>query len=169
KLTEISHKLTSMGKTMKKLEEKIGRNENVLENIEEEEIELPLNSQGDIEQFEIKLKKKDFVNQMISTLRKVGGNEIHVVIPRILKKLWTDSLAELFSYDGKKNKESFKRLETEKLIKKVAHLMCGPTSTDAQIKECASKWLAQAKVRRTRREARFARVNANIAEEDSDN
>ncbi|KAK0177155.1 hypothetical protein PV328_001234 [Microctonus aethiopoides] len=105
----------------------------------------------------------------ISTLRKVGGNEIHVVIPRILKKLWTDSFAELFSYDGKKNKESFKRLETEKLIKKVAHLMCGPTSTDAQIKECASKWLAQAKVRRTRREARFARVNANIAEEDSDN
>lgn len=51
---------------MKKLEEKIGRNENVLENIEGEEIELPLNFQGDIEKFEIKLKKKDFVNQMVS-------------------------------------------------------------------------------------------------------
>ncbi|KAK0157118.1 hypothetical protein PV327_011382, partial [Microctonus hyperodae] len=78
----------------------------------------------------------------ISTLRKVGGNEIHVVIPRILKKLWTDSLAELF--------------------------MCVPTSTDAQIKECASKCLAQAKVRRTRREARCARVSANIPNKESD-
>ncbi|KAK0072677.1 hypothetical protein PV325_010993, partial [Microctonus aethiopoides] len=149
----------------------------------DEEINLPIKSIQELEEYEEKLKNKTFLAKMqvdtvaktakakndicwntivintrvpikIVSAKKVGGDTVNTASAAILKKLLDDSVAEQFSWDGKQQKKEFKTLLTAKLLKKAVHSMCQPACTDLQIKTVASQWLAQAKTRRKRRERR---------------
>ncbi|KAK0174250.1 hypothetical protein PV327_011098 [Microctonus hyperodae] len=86
--------------------------------------------------------------EKIVSVKKAGGNTVNTASAAVLKKLLDDSVAEQFSWDGRKHKKEFKTFLTAKLLRKAVHSMCQPACTDLQIKNVASQWLTQAKTRR---------------------
>ncbi|KAK0157398.1 hypothetical protein PV328_011143 [Microctonus aethiopoides] len=195
KMNAIISKLTNIDKRIDQLESQY-RLRTLTEdtNDVDEEIDLPIKTMQELEEFEDKLKNNTkpvnstcvFVHQyadtvaktananndiswstiiintqvpikvliLIVSMKKAGGNTVNAASAAVLEKLLDDSVAEQFSWDGKKHKKEFKTLLTAKLFKRAVHSMCHPACTDLQIKNVASQWLAQAKTRRQRREKR---------------
>ncbi|KAK0077949.1 hypothetical protein PV326_009695 [Microctonus aethiopoides] len=154
-LVTISYRLQSFENSLKDLHSKQRISSvNDIENDLEEDCELPLKTIDELEEFEKRLKQKEYRTKVIHALRRLGGNEVNVVVARIMAKILSDGLAELFSWNGRQKKRVFKSLMVARLMEKAIHSMCGPNSTNEKIKLSASRWLAQAKTRRIRRELR---------------
>ncbi|XP_071579308.1 uncharacterized protein [Temnothorax nylanderi] len=94
------------------------------------------------------------LDTQVIVAKKTGGSTVNIATVAVLKKILDNSLAEKFSWDGKRKKKEFKVLLTAKVLRKAVHSMCQPDCTDLQIKTVASQWLAQAKIRRVRQELR---------------
>lgn len=66
KLTNISFRLQNIEKSMKNLEAKLNTdNFGVADADTEEDFELPLNTIGELEEFEQKLKRNEFLNKVV--------------------------------------------------------------------------------------------------------
>ncbi|KMQ82446.1 hypothetical protein RF55_22962, partial [Lasius niger] len=85
----------------------------------------------------------------ITILKLVGGNNPHVMIRNMLKKLLTNSLAQQFSWAGKKAKCSFKDLKLANVIIQAVRTVHNQI-TDTEISNSIAKWLTQGTLRAQR-------------------
>ncbi|XP_050066309.1 uncharacterized protein LOC114120255 [Aphis gossypii] len=69
---------------------------------------LPMNTISDLNAFNQKLSEDEiFCNNVINQLTYIGGKHAKAMIKRIMDKLFTNELLQLFSYSGKKGKTKF--------------------------------------------------------------
>ncbi|GAB1865731.1 hypothetical protein CAJAP_06810 [Camponotus japonicus] len=80
------------------------------------------------------------------------------MIRNILRKIITNTLAQDFSWAGRKTKRCFKDLSLTKIIIQAVRTMYGSV-TDNEIAESISKWLTQASLRTQRERQQNAQTD----------
>lgn len=144
KLNKILYKLDTMQNKMNLLEEKMLYPVNADE--EFINVQLPISLYEDLLLFEEQLSEERFKNKLINILKLVGGSNPHVMIRNMLKKLLTNTLAQQFSWVGKKAKRSFKDLRLANVIIQAVRTVHNQI-TDTEIANSIAKWLTQGTLR----------------------
>ncbi|KAM0734810.1 hypothetical protein ACS0PU_011629 [Formica fusca] len=159
KLNKILHKMDRFENMLHVLEEKIQFKDNEIGI--ECNIQFPLVSLQDLNNFEEQLQESQFKNTVVNTLKLVGGSTMHIMTTNILKKIMVNTVAVKFSWAGMKGKLIFKDLIIAKIIMHAvrSHPQYSQT-TDAEFAESISKWLAQAPLR-TQREIKRTQTEEN--------
>ncbi|KYQ53765.1 hypothetical protein ALC60_05397 [Trachymyrmex zeteki] len=88
---------------------------------EEIDVQLPITTLQELTDFEKKLQEIEFKNAVLNIFQHVGGHNAHIMIRNILRKTVTDTLAQNFSWAGKKTKESFQNLRIAQIIIQAVH------------------------------------------------
>ncbi|XP_043481812.1 uncharacterized protein LOC122510916 [Leptopilina heterotoma] len=109
--------------------------------------DLPITSQEEFEKLNDKLTKKSFNKKMIQALGSIGGRDLNNILSNICSRLFSDQLAVLYSWLGrKKPKLSLTDTNFVNLIFSSVQAHDSKYSED-NIKVAGSKWFAQAKTR----------------------
>ena len=107
---ELNAMKESIATLNRKEDNELDEKENVL-------INLPLKTiDGDLRELEENLTNKEFRSQVIKELQQTGGKTIKNMSLQIMRKLFSDELAEQFSWVGGKKKEVFSDLRICKAI-----------------------------------------------------
>ncbi|XP_077265252.1 uncharacterized protein LOC143899128 [Temnothorax americanus] len=115
------------------------------------DVQFPLQSLEDLNEFEQQLQESQFKQKVLNTLRLVGGSTMHIMTSNILKKIMVNTLAKKYSWAGMKGKLVFKDLNLPKIIMQAVRLHTQYSHiTDAEFADSISKWLAQAPLRTQR-------------------
>ncbi|CAG9771713.1 unnamed protein product [Ceutorhynchus assimilis] len=169
KLKILNLKINELGTSIEKLES--GDNINQLDqNLDNEFIDLfPLDIEK-LNSLENRLNNEIEMKKMIKYLSRVGGSDVPEIVKRLMYKLLTNEVGNLFSWDGAKGKRKFKCL-------KLANVILGmpmytvrannhtKNATEADIIVYIKKWLVRSKDRMHLEDKRRRR-NENQEEED---
>ncbi|XP_024885615.1 uncharacterized protein LOC112463438 [Temnothorax curvispinosus] len=115
KLNSISYKLGIIENRFNMLEEKIQFSCHDFDS-QECDIHFPISTVTELISFEDQLQEIKFRDTVLNVFKLVGGVDAHAMIRNIMKKVMTDTLAQNFSWTGKRNKRSFKDLNLSKMI-----------------------------------------------------
>ncbi|XP_043474302.1 uncharacterized protein LOC122506273 [Leptopilina heterotoma] len=107
---------------------------------------LPINSRKDLIATNDKLNDKNFKTKMINALGSIGGRDVNNVVANVCSKLFTNKLALLYSWSGRKSKLPLINTNFANLIIESVKVSC-PKEDDYAIQIIVSKWFAQAKTR----------------------
>ncbi|XP_024891389.1 uncharacterized protein LOC112467138 [Temnothorax curvispinosus] len=80
------------------------------------DVQFPLQSLEDLNEFEQQLQESQFKQKVLNTSRLVGGSTMHIMTSNILKKIMVNTLAKKYSWAGMKRKLVFKDLNLPKII-----------------------------------------------------
>ncbi|XP_071652693.1 uncharacterized protein [Temnothorax longispinosus] len=163
KLNSISYKLDIMENRFNMLEEKIQFSCHDFDS-QECDIHFPISTVTELISFEDQLQEIKFRDTVLNVFKLVGRVDAHAMIQNIMKKVMTDTLAQNFSWTGKRNKRSFKDLNFSKMIIQAVRVKYNGL-TDNDIAEYTSKWLSQATVR-VQREKHNQEEKGKALEED---
>ncbi|XP_011858100.1 PREDICTED: uncharacterized protein LOC105555682 isoform X3 [Vollenhovia emeryi] len=145
KLNKILYKLDNIENRINMTEEKMQFSYHTYDN-DESDIHFPISTLTELISFEDQLQNTKFKDKVLNIFKFVGGVNAHAMIRNIMKMVMTDTLAQNFSWTGRKNKRSFKDLSLSKMI---IQAVCVKQKelTENDIAEYTSKWLSQATVR----------------------
>ncbi|XP_024887984.1 uncharacterized protein LOC112464921, partial [Temnothorax curvispinosus] len=115
KLNSISYKLGIIENRFNMLEEKIQFSCHDFDS-QECDIHFPISTVTELISFEDQLQEIKFRDTVLNVFKLVGGVDAHAMIRNIMKKVMTDTLAQNFSWTGKRNKRNFKDLNLSKMI-----------------------------------------------------
>ncbi|XP_011858997.1 PREDICTED: uncharacterized protein LOC105556509 isoform X2 [Vollenhovia emeryi] len=145
KLNRILYKLDSIENKVDICTAKL-QSANKTYNEQRSDIRLPIRTLSQLTLFEEQLQDVTFKEDVLHTFQLIGGHNVHVMLRNVLKTAIADTLVTQFNWNGRKNKRCFKDLEVTKLIIQAIRISYTAT-TDKDIAEYVSKWLAQASVR----------------------
>ncbi|XP_077262505.1 uncharacterized protein LOC143897569 isoform X2 [Temnothorax americanus] len=150
-LTNINFDMKNVQRELNAMKESIAalnrKEDNELDEKENVLINLPLKTiDGDLRELEENLTNKEFRSQVIKELQQTGGKTIKNMSIQIMRKLFSDELAEQFSWVGGKKKEVFSDLRICKAILYVIGKRFTGTTED-DIAAPIKTWLAHAKER----------------------
>ncbi|OXA56126.1 hypothetical protein Fcan01_09252 [Folsomia candida] len=114
----------------------------------EEEFILPLNTEAQLEEIELKLHDRSARKSLLTKIVKIGGLEIKDTVERVLTAVFGQKIAEQTSLAGKSNKFAFNMLALFSII--VDAILKNPrcsnnTQKDVEIE--ATRWFSNAKDR----------------------
>ncbi|CAH1130060.1 unnamed protein product [Ceutorhynchus assimilis] len=106
------------------------------------------------------------MKKMIKYLSRVGGSDVPEIVKRLMYKLLTNEVGNLFSWDGAKGKRKFKCLKLANVILDTVRANNHTkNATEADIIVYIKKWLVRSKDRMHLEDKRRRR-NENQEEED---
>ncbi|KAB0791676.1 hypothetical protein PPYR_00679 [Photinus pyralis] len=108
--------------------------------------DFPFNVIEALEDFETFINNPAEFNKVLEFSR-LGGNVPYNFVARSMEKLFTNQLANNFSYYGRKQKRPFNKLNVNKLVIE-SGLSIFPTSTRMVFEQSIAKWLRRAKERK---------------------
>ncbi|XP_039308857.1 uncharacterized protein LOC120358503 [Solenopsis invicta] len=106
---------------------------------------FPLKAEADMHELEEYLKNKEHANQFITELLKIGGLSYKNMTRRILQKLFSDNIAQTYSWVGFKGKKNFSILCVTSTI--LTAVQKAHTTSLAEIEKVIKMWLVKAKER----------------------
>ncbi|XP_076668443.1 uncharacterized protein LOC143368992 isoform X2 [Andrena cerasifolii] len=168
KLSEISIYVRDISERLQRIEDKIyqynrGNNIDTHYVYDDTELGLPVQDEVNLLNLEAKLHDPSVFNNMVHILKRSGGSNVAITTATILNKLIGSSLAENYSWHGRKQKKPFANFShIVKLILRSVHAACSEKQyrcTDADITSAGAKWLAQSKTRSKRIEIRSNKNN----------
>ncbi|XP_067203400.1 uncharacterized protein [Linepithema humile] len=110
---------------------------------------LPIEDAEQLKNFEEKLKNKEFYNQVVTKLYYRGGKNVDEVVNKIMRQIFTNSLACSYSYLGKQKKKPFYNLVLCKCVLGAVYRHKFDVTEDYIIKKIGF-WLANAPTRQAR-------------------
>ncbi|XP_064483682.1 uncharacterized protein LOC135396571 isoform X3 [Ornithodoros turicata] len=104
----------------------------------------PLDSVEDVDNFERQLTP-DRQKQLVTELMLLGGSSLKCAVKRILSHMFTDKLAQLYSWEGRKGKFKFVDLTLPGLILRALHAQKKFSKvTEFEVQVVAKEWLRHA-------------------------
>ncbi|XP_067206773.1 uncharacterized protein [Linepithema humile] len=148
KLNIILYKINTIDKRMEILEERrlisYYKREGDINTLNTKELGLPLCDELALNTLENKLEDNEFFESIVHTLKGLGGVDVHSCTINILKKLMSNSLAEMYSFAGMKKKKAFQELTLYKIILKTVRIHYKDV-TEEEVAKFIAKWLVQAR------------------------
>ncbi|XP_022189198.2 uncharacterized protein LOC111047696 [Nilaparvata lugens] len=141
---------------IEKMEQRFLNNENeqILGDGEDENVSslLPIKCDEDFNAVDDNLSNVLFKRKLVTELKKIGGSEMKNVVYNVLPKIFTNEVAEKYSWFGAKGKRALACSNFSGLIKDVVRCHF-KDATDTNIEIPIKKWLSKAK-ERLQRDAR---------------
>ncbi|XP_011700857.1 PREDICTED: uncharacterized protein LOC105457719 [Wasmannia auropunctata] len=171
KLQHMEIKMSNLAKQLKQILQKIPHANSVQVTAEAEQKidifqDLPLRNRDDLQIMENKLNDEHYRNEMIKQLHRLTGHDVKQSCLCLMRQIFCNEVAVLFSWYGAKTKENFSKLKLCQVILNVirnAHELV----RDEQISNPIKIWLAHAKERMEREKKRERNKENNIPEQNN--
>ncbi|CAG9773369.1 unnamed protein product [Ceutorhynchus assimilis] len=148
-ITEIKNQLKLLLQTLRERQTDIQENPNTDE-INSFREKLPMKTAADVDSWEQILNSVDERKKMVTYLAKIGGHDINTIVKNILKALFTDFVASMYNWEGKKNKKMLSSLNNIVECIKEASMKSPNRSTkvtNQDIIDSIKNWLRHASAR----------------------
>ncbi|XP_050301322.1 uncharacterized protein LOC126739611 [Anthonomus grandis grandis] len=109
-------------------------------------VELPLNSQENLQILEHYLGEEEAFNNLALYLSTLGGNGMVSCVNKILRLLLSDILATAYNFAGQRSKQAFGTTKLNSLVIRAIQVT-SPLTTKAEIENAVKTWLKHAKQR----------------------
>ncbi|CAH1102525.1 unnamed protein product [Psylliodes chrysocephalus] len=118
----------------------------VTKNIEIFYENIPIKTVEQLEEIERWLDNKENCMAVVRELSRIGGINLGQTVRKILYRVLSNEMANTFSWDGMKQKNAFKNLNSARAILEAVK-MCYPLSKEIDIILVIKSWLVKAKER----------------------
>ncbi|XP_068993938.1 uncharacterized protein [Neodiprion pinetum] len=115
---------------------------------------LPLGTLLEFDEFDNKLREKEFASRVVHFMKTLGGKDTHDFLFNALKRCLSNSVAKEYSMDSKKKKKPLRPTYFLRTMLEAAKMHRAESDEDLAIK-IISSWLAGAKLRFDRETAKL--------------
>ncbi|XP_063234240.1 uncharacterized protein LOC134537581 isoform X4 [Bacillus rossius redtenbacheri] len=170
-ITDLKNKLGAVMVTQREILQKLEKLDSVKISLPEtiessgyEQIlsDFPLTNEEQLLVVEEKLNSEDYKRCLVIELSKIGGGDLKSVVKNLLEIIFTNTLAEKFSYVGGKKKRVFSALLLCKIIQDITRNHIKDATND-NIAAIIKAWLRHAKERMMNEQVRIQRLQVAAA------